>query len=149
LKEYYDLKSKDGKSLPVYDFVEFLSKYRKKFKLPDLSKDGKYTWHDPCHLYRLQKIKQQPRNILKNLLSDRFVEMEKPASCCGFGGVFAASNVSTALDIAKKKSERIKSSGADTVVTACPGCVLLLRMGSSINGGKYNVIHISQLLPRK
>jgi len=149
LKDYYDLKDKDGKHLPVYDFVEFISKYRRKLKLPELSGDGKYTWHDPCHLYRLQKIKDEPREILRNLLSDRFVEMEKPASCCGFGGVFAASNIPTALDIAKKKSDRIKQSGAVTVVTACPGCVLFLRIGAAANTGTYNVIHLSQLLNSK
>ena len=48
--------------------------------------------------------------------------------------------------IAKEKAERIEKSGAKTVVTSCPGCVLFLRLGAAISGGDYKVLHISQVL---
>jgi Fe-S oxidoreductase len=94
----------------------------------------------------LQKISKQPRDLLRMALGKNFIEMEKPDSCCGFGGVFAAANPGTALKIAKEKAAMIKLSGAKTVVTSCPGCVLFLRVGAAINGGDYKVLHISQIL---
>lgn len=146
LKEFYSLKNSSGKLLPVYDFNEFIAKNIARFKIEAKTSDGTITWHDPCHLVRLQKIKKQPRDLVRMVFDDQFIEMEKPDSCCGFGGVFAAANPSTALKIAKDKAERIKRSGAKTVVTSCPGCVLFLRIGASMNGGEYDVKHISQIL---
>jgi glycolate oxidase iron-sulfur subunit len=146
LKEFYSLKNRDGKPLPVYDFNEFVAKNIKHFKIDPRYLEGSVTWHDPCHLVRLQKIKKQPRDLVRMVFGDTFIEMEKPDSCCGFGGVFAAANPGTALKIAKEKAAMIKLSGAKTVVTSCPGCVLFLRIGAAINGGEYNVKHISQVL---
>lgn len=146
LKEYYNIKDKSGKLKPVYDFNEFIINNRERFKIDPEIFDGKITWHDPCHLVRLQKIKKEPRALLKDKTGEAFIEMESPDSCCGFGGVFAASNPKTALAIAKKKSERIEESGAGTVVTSCPGCVLFLRMGASTHGGKWKVKHIAEIL---
>jgi len=146
LKEFYTLKNKSGNKLPVYDFNEFVAKNIKRFKIDPNPLDGNVTWHDPCHLARLQKINKQPRDLVRMVFGDSFIEMEKPDSCCGFGGVFAAANPGTALKIAKEKAERIKLSGAKTVITSCPGCVLFLRIGAAITGGDYKVKHISQIL---
>jgi glycolate oxidase iron-sulfur subunit len=146
LKEYYNIKDSTGKARPVYDFNEFIAANLDRFEIRHVETDETITWHDPCHLVRLQKIKKQPRKLLKAAVGESFKEMESPDTCCGFGGVFAAAKPKTALAIAKKKAERIEASGAGTVITSCPGCVLFLRMGASLHGGKWNVKHIAQIL---
>ncbi len=146
LKEFYEIHNKSLEKVPVYDFNEFIIKHREKFEINESEDSGTYTWHDPCHLAKLQKIKKEPRSILRDRLGSKFSEMEKPDTCCGFGGVFAAANPRTALNIASKKSARIIESDASTVVTSCPGCVLFLRLGRSMAGGDYKIQHISTIL---
>jgi len=146
LKEFYTLKNSFGTKLPVYDFSEFVASNIKRFKIEAKQAEGRITWHDPCHLVRLQKINKQPRELLRKVFGKNFTEMEKPDSCCGFGGVFAAANPGTAMKIAKENAGRIRQSGAKTVVTSCPGCVLFLRIGAAMNGCDYKILHISQVL---
>lgn len=146
LKEFYSLRNNKGESVPVYDFNEFIVEHKDRFKIDPSKIQGKITWHDPCHLARLQNIKEQPRELLIASAGGNFIEMERPDSCCGFGGVFAAAEPKIAIETAKVKAERIRESEAVTVVTSCPGCVLFLRMGKTLSGGDWEVIHIAELL---
>ena len=84
------------------------------------------TWHDPCHLVRYQNIKEQPRAILKGLKGLKYVEMPNADLCCGMGGSFSVYHYDITKKIAAKKMEGIKATGADIVVTACPGCMINL-----------------------
>ena len=84
------------------------------------------TWHDPCHLVRYQNIKDQPRAILKGLKGLTYVEAANADLCCGMGGSFSVYHYDLSKKIAAKKMEGIKATGADLVVTACPGCMINL-----------------------
>ena len=84
------------------------------------------TWHDPCHLVRYQNIKDQPRAILKGLKGLTYVEAPNADLCCGMGGSFSVYHYDLTKKIAARKMEGIKATGADLVVTACPGCMINL-----------------------
>jgi len=84
------------------------------------------TWHDPCHLIRYQNIKDQPRAILKGLKGLKYAEMPNADLCCGMGGSFSVYHYDLTKKIAAKKMNGIKTTGADIVVTACPGCMVNL-----------------------
>ncbi len=84
------------------------------------------TWHDPCHLIRYQNIKDQPRAILKGLKGLKYVEAPNADLCCGMGGSFSVYHYDLTKKIAAKKMDGIKATGADIVVTACPGCMINL-----------------------
>ncbi len=48
--------------------------------------------------------------------------MNKPCSCCGFGGSASFRDYDMSIAIATEKAENIKSSGANELVTGCPAC---------------------------
>jgi glycolate oxidase iron-sulfur subunit len=114
----------------VKDSTEFLIDVLKvkpeDFKLKKEFEGKTATWHDPCHLVRYQNIKEQPRAILKALKGLKYVEMANADMCCGMGGSFSVYHYDLTKKIADKKMDGIKATGADIVVTACPGCMINL-----------------------
>ncbi|MBN2320464.1 MAG: (Fe-S)-binding protein [Acidobacteria bacterium] len=85
-------------------------------------KGKKLTWHDPCHLNRHLGITKQPRQMLQSLDDAQYVEMPDAGRCCGMAGQFNLLYYELSRKIAEKKIDSIDASGADIVVTSCPGC---------------------------
>lgn len=78
----------------------------------------KATYHDPCHLLRGQGIRDQPRELIRQVID--LVEM--PAICCGSGGGVRSGNPEEAAALGKRRGEEIKKTGAEVVITSCPFC---------------------------
>jgi fumarate reductase (CoM/CoB) subunit B len=99
----------------VIDINELLTQYgiEPPAKLP-----VKATYHDPCHLLRGQGIRDQPRELIRQVVD--LVEM--PSICCGSGGGVRAGNPDEAAALGKRRGEEIKKTGAEVVITSCPFC---------------------------
>ncbi len=116
------------------------------FKLHKEFEGKTATWHDPCHLVRYQNIKDQPRAILKSLKGLKYVEMANADMCCGMGGSFSVYHYDLTKKIAKKKMDGITATGADIVVTACPGCMINLIDNVLQNKMTQKVYHFLELV---
>ena len=106
----------------------------------------KVTWHDPCHLNRYLKIREQPRQLIRSVPGVKFIEMVRPDWCCGMAGTFSIYNYELSKKIAHKKMETIKQSEADIVVTDCPGCQIQLIDNAVRHKLPIKVMHIMELL---
>ncbi len=104
------------------------------------------TWHEPCHLGRYLGVKEQPRKILKALKDIKFVEMPDADRCCGMAGTFSIYFYDLSQKIAAKKADAIASTGADIVVTDCPGCQIQLIDTLKRLKMPQEVRHIMELL---
>jgi len=129
----------------VMDISEFLTQ---KIQLTKTEQKSllKVTYHDPCHLNRGQGVNTQPRKILKELPGVSLVEMRDPARCCGGGGSFSFYNYDLSRQISRRKVEDIEGTGAATVVTGCPGCMLQLKDQLGQKGSPVEVKHLIQLV---
>jgi glycolate oxidase iron-sulfur subunit len=103
------------------------------------------TWHEPCHLGRYLGVKEQPRKILKSIPDINYVEMPNADRCCGMAGTFSIYFYELSKKIADKKLADIRSTGADIVVTDCPGCQIQLIDGITRNHMSQKVMHIMEL----
>jgi glycolate oxidase iron-sulfur subunit len=103
------------------------------------------TWHEPCHLGRYLGIKEQPRQILKSLPDIKYVEMPDADRCCGMAGTFSVNYYELSKKIADKKADSIRSTGADVVVTDCPGCEIQLIDTTKRKGMPQKIRHIMEL----
>jgi glycolate oxidase iron-sulfur subunit len=103
------------------------------------------TWHEPCHLGRYLGVKEQPRKILKSIPDINYVEMPNADRCCGMAGTFSIYFYELSKKIADKKLADIKSTGADIVVTDCPGCQIQLIDSITRSGMPQKVMHIMEL----
>lgn len=131
-------------SRKVSDFSEFLVKNG----FYGGSADGgpmTVTYHDPCHLRFHQGVYAEPREILSSIEGIKYVEMDNADACCGLGGSFSIAHREISLGIQDKKMESLKRSGAQAVVTSCPGCMLYLAHGIRRNQLPVKVMHISRL----
>lgn len=140
LKEYYggDL------DITVFDFSEFLA--IRGFKEPTVKLETVVTYHDPCHLRKAQKIVLPPRKILGSIPGITFKEVREPERCCGFGGTFSFSYPLLSRHIGAVKAGLLAETGADTVVTACPGCMMQLADGLYRRGSTPRVKHLAEML---
>ncbi|WP_298440269.1 (Fe-S)-binding protein [Geobacter sp.] len=107
----------------------------------------KITYHDPCHL-RTRAITRQPRELLAGAPGVELVEMEGADKCCGLGGTFNVYHYDTSLAINEGKSVAIEKSGAEAVVTGCPGCMMQLSDGLKQRGNRTRVMHTLEVLAR-
>ncbi|OGO17100.1 MAG: hypothetical protein A2Z02_02110 [Chloroflexi bacterium RBG_16_48_7] len=112
---------------------------------PDIS-GKKITWHDPCHLSRRLGVKEQPRTILKSIAGIEYIEMPNASDCCGMAGTFSMHYYDLSKKIAENKLKAIIDSGADIVVTGCPGCQVQLMDQVSGKNLPVKVMHITELL---
>jgi len=111
---------------------------------PQQRASAKLTFHEPCHLGRGQGIKKQPRQLLK--ATGNFIEMAGSDVCCGGAGSFHVDYPDIAQSILDKKRINIENSGAQIVVSECPTCLVQLNKAAAQSGGKFKVMHISQVI---
>lgn len=127
-------------SAKVMDLTEYLAKAD---YTPRHKSSAKITYHDPCHLVRGQGIKKEPRALLAAAAEYR--EMKDADMCCGGGGSFFMDYPEISDSIIDKKRKNIETTGADIVVTGCPGCLIQLNKAAKASG-KFKAMHISQVL---
>lgn len=104
------------------------------------------TYQDSCHLLHGQKIREAPRQLLRTIPGIEFVELPYSDICCGSAGIYNVTQTEAALDLLKEKMNYAKATGAATIVTANPGCLLQLRAGAEIHNTGQNVLHVVELL---
>jgi iron-sulfur cluster protein len=108
-------------------------------------KGKKVTFHSPCHLCRGLGVDQAPRALLKDAGYD-FQEAEEAEVCCGFGGTFSAKFPELSAELLSKKLDHVEKTGAEILLTDCPGCVMQLRGGLKKRGSAIVVQHTAEAL---
>jgi Fe-S oxidoreductase len=106
------------------------------------------TYQDPCHLAHGQRVRSQPRNLLKAIPGLQLKEMEGADRCCGSAGIYNITHPGMSQHLLKEKMQSVGATQADAVVAPNPGCMLQLRYGSQQYGPAVKVYHLMDLLDR-
>jgi glycolate oxidase iron-sulfur subunit len=130
----------------VRDVTEFLAELGLSAALRPLPQ--RVTYQDSCHLLHGQKVRQAPRQLLRAVPGLAFVELPYSEICCGSAGVYNVTQTKTSLDLLAEKMHHAISTGAQTIVTANPGCLLQLRAGVQIHKTGQDVLHVVEILDR-
>ena len=132
-------------SKKVRSFSEFLAEAGASGGLGTLS--GTVTYHDPCHLSnRFAKITAQPRKLLKSIPGMTYTEMPEADWCCGAAGSYTFLHHPEATGVLDRKMGNVEKTGADTLATECPACMMHLSYGARKKGLPIQVRHVSQIL---
>jgi Fe-S oxidoreductase len=91
----------------------------------------KVTFHDPCYLGRYAGKVDEPRALLERFgaeISEVERNRENPY-CCGAGGglLFNDKEEEQGTRISDVRFKQLQATGANTVVTACPFCSIMLK----------------------
>ena len=104
------------------------------------------TYHESCHLCHGQKVSTQPRQLLKAIPGIRLVELPEASWCCGSAGVYNITQPEMANQLAERKIDNLIKTGATSVATGNPGCLLQLIQGVRKRGFHVRVAHPVTLL---
>jgi Fe-S oxidoreductase len=95
------------------------------------------TYHDSCYLARYNGIIAAPRDVLGAIAGVELVEMEnsgRQTFCCGAGGGRMWMEETRGTRVNAARTLQVLDTGASTVATACPFCMVMLRDGLSDAG---------------
>jgi glycolate oxidase iron-sulfur subunit len=141
LKDFYP-----GLKGRVKDLTEWLAEVG----LPEPKREVKLrvTYQDACHLAHAQRIRKQPRDLIRSMPGVELVEMRHPDICCGAAGLYSTLEPQMSNTILAEKMDDVLATRADVVVTANPGCQMQLQAGLRSRGSTARVEHVADLLAR-
>jgi Fe-S oxidoreductase len=127
----------------LMDFSSFLTEVLKVKPEEFLGRGEKAAYHAPCHLCRGLQVTVPPRELLKTA-GYEYVPAQNEEVCCGMGGTFSVDFPELSAELLKNKLDNVAATGAELLVTDCPGCVLQLKGGMDKRGGKIRVKHLAE-----
>ena len=121
-------------SAKVRDVAEFLVEVGPVAERHPL--DVTVAYHDACHLGHAQRIRSQPRELLRGIPGLELREIAEGDLCCGSAGIYNILNPEPARELGDRKAANVAATGAELLVTANPGC--LMQVASSLDrAGKH------------
>ena len=125
LKQYAELLDDErarrfaAKVQDVSEFLAGIESVAAKRSLP-----LRVAYHDACHLAHAQRIREQPRRLLRGIPDLEVVEIPRGDECCGSAGVYNVLEPDSAAEIGNRKVDNVLSVDADVLASANPGCTL-------------------------
>ncbi|HIF10453.1 MAG TPA: (Fe-S)-binding protein [Sneathiellales bacterium] len=129
----------------TYELTSFLVDVLKVTDI-EASFEGTVTYHDGCSGLREMGVRDQPRQLLASVTGLELLEAPEAETCCGFGGTFCVKYPEVSTEIARKKLDDVKQTGADTLLAGDLGCLLNLAGKLSRDGGGPQVRHVAEVL---
>ena len=141
LKDFYpELKGR------VKDLTEWLAEVG--IPAPQKKVKVRVTYQDACHLAHAQRIKKQPRDLIRAVDGIEFVEMRHADICCGAAGLYSTLEPDMSQRILDQKLEDVLATKADVVTVANPGCQMQLEAGLRARESNMKVEHVAETLMR-
>ncbi|MFC1870594.1 (Fe-S)-binding protein [Chloroflexota bacterium] len=137
-------------NLEVKHFTEVVAENISSLELR-FPREVKVTYHDPCQLVRYLGLVQEPRQILKAIKGIKLVETQwtsgEWATCCGGGGGFEAVFPELSGILAVNRVKELVETGAEIIVTNCPGCIMQLEAGlKELKTSGVKVLDLAQIV---
>ena len=111
------------------------------------------TYHDPCYLGRYGGKVDEPRALLERFGAD-IKEPQRNRDnpyCCGAGGglLFADKEEEPGSRISDVRFKQLQATGANTVVTACPFCSIMLKGAQASAGADTQFVDLMTFVDGK
>ncbi|HEY2979605.1 MAG TPA: (Fe-S)-binding protein [Anaerolineales bacterium] len=132
----------------TFEFTEFLIH---QLKVTDVGAvyPHKVTYHPACHYLRELGLKTEAKTLLNAVQGLELVPLREEETCCGFGGAFSVTYPEVSRSMMENKVKCVMASGADTLVTCEPGCLMNMAGGLHKAGSNMRALHIIDVLASK
>lgn len=101
---------------------------------------------DACHLQHAQKIRQQPRELLKMIPGITLKNIAEAELCCGAAGTYNLTQPDMADRLGTRKLDCLLDAKPDVIVSGNAGCSLQLQAHLQQRGLTTSVLHPIELL---
>jgi len=131
-------------SAKVRDVTEFLAALEP--RAPRRPLPLRAAYHDACHLAHAQRVREQPRSLLRSIPGLELVEIPDGDQCCGSAGTYNLFEPGSAREIGTRKLDNVMSVAPQIVASANPGCTLQLQAIARERGTTLRAAHPIELL---
>jgi len=90
-------------------------------------------------------VREAPRALIRRA-GFEFRPAASEEVCCGFGGTYSGKFPEISAQLLSLKLDGVAQTGADLLLTECPGCILQLRGGAEKRGDPFRVLHLAEAL---
>lgn len=104
------------------------------------------VYQDACHLAHGQRIRAQPRALLRAIDGVTVVDIADAERCCGSAGIYNLTQPEISGELQRQKTAAIIAARPDVVVSANPGCILQVVAGLRTAGSSVPVVHLMRFL---
>ncbi|MDR3516347.1 MAG: (Fe-S)-binding protein [Azospirillaceae bacterium] len=115
-------------------------------RLADKGEPVTVTWHASCHAMREMGVRDEPKQLLRQLSGVTLVEAGHETECCGFGGTFAVRHAEIAAAMVDDKVTSIARTGASAVISGDCGCLMNITGAIDKAGRPIVGRHIAEFL---
>jgi glycolate oxidase iron-sulfur subunit len=104
------------------------------------------VYQDACHLAHGQRIRAQPRALLRAIEGVILLDIDDAERCCGSAGIYNLTHPEISRELQQDKVRKILDASPDVVVSANPGCMLQIAAGLRAAGSNARVVHLARFL---
>ena len=104
------------------------------------------VYQDACHLAHGQRVRAQPRTLLRAIDGLTVVDIEDAERCCGSAGIYNLTHPEISRELQQDKVRKILDASPDVIVSANPGCMLQISAGLRASGSTARVMHLARFL---
>ena len=109
----------------------------------------KVAFHDACHMSRVSKVYEPPRQALKFIRDLKVLEImphHEEGLCSGAGGGFPAVFPEQATGVAQRRLDAAEDTGASSLVTTCPHAQLHFDDVASRRNMNLSIVDLAEML---
>ncbi|SCA56842.1 Lactate utilization protein A 2 [Candidatus Terasakiella magnetica] len=129
----------------VYELSDFLLNVLK-VDLTDQGDPLKITWHGSCHSQREMGVREQPKELIKQLSNVELVELAREKECCGFGGTFAVRQPEISAAMVSDKVDDAEATGAEKLISGDCGCMMNITGHMEHRSSELSGQHLAEFL---
>ena len=132
-----------GLELPVVDVSELVAQGRP----PELSPfRARVVYQEACHLGHAQRVRSEPRAMLRSIPELELVEAGEQELCCGSAGIYNLVQPQAALELGDRKARQVLAAEPEVYASGNPGCLLQVTAALRRAGRPTAAVHPVELL---
>ena len=147
--ELFEGESDEQQALDVaartYELTEFLVDVLD-VRLNDLGTPTRIAIHTSCSARREMGVADRIQSLVAQLDSVEVLTQDRESECCGFGGTFAVKQADVAGAMVKDKTDALRATGAERVISQDCGCLMNIGGAFEHQGDGPTTQHVAEFL---
>jgi len=104
------------------------------------------AYQEACHLGHAQRVRAEPRAMLRSIPELELVEPAEQEMCCGSAGIYNLVQPEAAQTLGDRKATKVLATEPDVYASANPGCLLQVTAALRRAGRPLTAVHPVELL---
>jgi glycolate oxidase iron-sulfur subunit len=104
------------------------------------------AYQDACHLAHAQRVRGEPRSLLKTVPELSVLELPEASLCCGSAGIYNLVQPAPAQELGGRKADAVLQVSPDVVASGNPGCLLQMGAALRLKGRALPLRHTIEIL---